>query len=847
MSGTTATTAAGAAPGPPSIRTAAHLGALSALGVAQPLLEEAATTPEYFVVRGGGAWDFLALACLGPPLAAIALTALAGRVAGGAPRRRLETLLLGVFAAAIAALVLKQAAALPGIIAVPLALLLGGAFSAAYRRRRGLRLFLDALAVLALAVPALFVAAPSMRPLLFSGTFEPPTPPHLERPAPVVLVIFDELPTDSLLGPGGGIDGARFPGFARLASTATWYRRAHTPAYGTLSSIPVILSGVEAQEPLLPTVYDYPRNLFTLLRDSHLTVAEEPLTQLRPDPEQGPASAGDARGLGSLPAEMGLLYLHRVAPADWSRYLPNVTTSWDAFRRRARGDAGSKGHGGGDRGGTFRAFVESIRAGDRPPLAVIHSLLPHHPWHYLPSGRRYDTGDELYIDGLRQEELGTRDGRWRSDPQAVLRAYRRHLLQVGFADRLLGELLDRLESEGLFDDALVVVTADHGIHFEPGAPVRQAGPRTWRGVARVPLLVKYPRQGAAEVDDAIRRTTDIVPTVFDALGASGDWPMDGSSLRRPPPAGRGEPEHLTPATGIAEVWHAATGGDPAMLGPAAAALVGRPLPEILGAGSPSGFRAILDRHARVLDLASRGPEADLLPVRITGRLAPAGPGAPVPNQVDLALAVDGVVAATARAQGTPGGPTTFAFLMPESFAAGGFTELELAALRPSTIDPGVPTLEPVTLEAPTRYRLLDGRLIGPEGPLAEVSGGQGEAVALSFEGLGHRIEIFGWATDPDGRPAVKVLAFDGERFAGSADVDLETSPFAMRYLLGARSTAGFRMFVAATADGGTQDPAAGTPADGLRLFALFDDGTTAEVRHQRRHLPAADANGPFSL
>ena len=59
-----------------------------------------------------------------------------------------------------------------------------------------------------------------------------------------------------------------------------------------------------------------------------------------------------------------------------------------------------------------------------------------------------------------------REGRWTEDESAVLRAYQRHLLQVRFADALLGDVLAQLRHVGLYDDALVVVTSDHGASFQ---------------------------------------------------------------------------------------------------------------------------------------------------------------------------------------------------------------------------------------------------------------------------------------------------------------------------------------------------------------------------------------------
>ena len=45
----------------------------------------------------------------------------------------------------------------------------------------------------------------------------------------VVLIVLDELPTQSLLDATGGIDSARFPNLAAFADDATWYR--HTPRW----------------------------------------------------------------------------------------------------------------------------------------------------------------------------------------------------------------------------------------------------------------------------------------------------------------------------------------------------------------------------------------------------------------------------------------------------------------------------------------------------------------------------------------------------------------------------------------------------------------------------------------
>ena len=60
------------------------------------------------------------------------------------------------------------------------------------------------------------------------------------------------------------------------------------------------------------------------------------------------------------------------------------------------------------------------------------------------------------------------------DPFLTRHNEQRYLLQLGFVDRLIGRLLRRLKAQRMYDDTLVVVTADHGISWQSGV-ARPAG------------------------------------------------------------------------------------------------------------------------------------------------------------------------------------------------------------------------------------------------------------------------------------------------------------------------------------------------------------------------------------
>ena len=126
--------------------------------------------------------------------------------------------------------------------------------------------------------------------------------------------------------------------------------------------------------------------------------------------------------------------------------------------------------------------------------------------------------------------------RWGASRFLVDQALQRDLLQVGYVDSIVGVLLRRLKAVGLYDRALVVVTADHGISFEPGGFPRIVSKDNVADIAGVPLFVKYPGQQLGTIDRRAAETIDVVPTIADVIGARIPWHVDGRSLRAAPVA-----------------------------------------------------------------------------------------------------------------------------------------------------------------------------------------------------------------------------------------------------------------------------------------------------------------------
>lgn len=121
-----------------------------------------------------------------------------------------------------------------------------------------------------------------------------------------------------------------------------------------------------------------------------------------------------------------------------------------------------------------------------------------------------------------------------------------------WTDAALGEVLDALRAHGLYDEALVIVTADHGEEFfEHGAKGHKKNLHA--ETVRVPLVIKYPGQREGARDDRLVSLVDVVPTVLDVVAQEPAASLEGFSLR-----GAAPPDRAI-AFDLHATWYAAGG------------------------------------------------------------------------------------------------------------------------------------------------------------------------------------------------------------------------------------------------------------------------------------------------
>ena len=677
-----------------------HLAVLASFALAQPLFDLLKDNPEFFAARGSTSFDIVSfglLLVLVPPLLLLGLELLAG-LAHERARQVLHLVFLAVLVALIAAQALKKAVDASDVVLIVVSVLVGVAAAVAYTRAEGVRSFLSILSPAPAVFVILFLFFSPVSDLIFEGEAKAKSVGRVVR-APVVVVLLDEFPEESMLDRTGHVDRVRYPALASLERNATWFRNAYAVYDSTERAQPAIMDGNYPEKDKLPTSADHPNSIFSLFGKTHrMNVSEEATSVCSRDlceDERLDESYGSR--MSSMAEDLGLVWLHVASPPDIEHDLPSVSENWGNF---GGGEPGGGGGGGGSPGAgspdqanvrsnlnrnrnhRFQEWIQKIQPGARPGFNFKHSLLPHVPWQYLPSGKQYRRVAKDPIPGLSKESY--------NDEGQIESLYQRHLLQLGFTDKILGDLFRHLKEEGLYDKSLIVVAADHGVAFMRGRRDRRKLDRANAAqIAPIPLFIKAPHQKRPAVNDALVETVDILPTIFDVLNVDPKVKMDGRSALSPEVRKRRtlrillrdsfEPLRIPKEQFVREKQ----------------AMLARKL-RLFGSGSdgPERFYRIGPHQEllgrRVADLpvsAGGGPQVELIgpdeyarvedptvPLHVVGRVK--GPGAGTPR--DVAVAVNGRIVALSRTfKLATNGEELMGAITPESAYHRGRTKVEV--------------------------------------------------------------------------------------------------------------------------------------------------------------------------
>ncbi len=312
----------------------------------------------------------------------------------------------------------------------------------------------------------------------------------------IILVVWDATRADHISAYGYERDTT--PNLAALAKTATVFDNAQASGSWTIPSVASLFTGLFGQNHKVDYaatkgIVDIPTQTTTLAETLH---------------DQG--------------------YFTALFTAQSVYYQPGYQQGFDMHELTG--------------GGSFKDKVVQAmdKAGDKPVFMVLYWLNPHSPYtppklHDIfsdPNGPQVDIvlkpedakkpGDHPH-DDVNSGRVTLSDAEW-----AQLEA--RYDGELHSNDQKMQNCLDRYARYRSLDDAVFVMTADHGEMFND-----RDQQRTWHGWPthenqHVPLVIKAPGQKTGNHVSTQVRGIDIYPTVLELAGASLEHPVNGESL-----------------------------------------------------------------------------------------------------------------------------------------------------------------------------------------------------------------------------------------------------------------------------------------------------------------------------
>jgi len=115
------------------------------------------------------------------------------------------------------------------------------------------------------------------------------------------------------------------------------------------------------------------------------------------------------------------------------------------------------------------------------------------------------------------------------DPKQLrqwVEAYDRGIAQV---ERQIGIVVAKLQTLGIYDNTLLIVTSDHGEAFGENG-LMEHPVSVYQNQIHVPLVIKYPRQTTSSTVTEAVSGVDLLPTILEIAGVAVQPSVDGVSL-----------------------------------------------------------------------------------------------------------------------------------------------------------------------------------------------------------------------------------------------------------------------------------------------------------------------------
>lgn len=495
------------------------LTAVFVIAVAQPLLDVMSNSPDFFVSRNNNASDIivLVLMLILAPLGFFILIEGAAFLINKEFYRYTHLFFFLVLLAILFIRVLNsfmdniflEAAVSVALATLAILILFSSEVSLTFSRF---------LILSILVVPFSFMFLSPVKQLIFPKSQALAVVSPAKKTTPVFFIIFDEFRLPTILNKEGNINKNLFPNFYSFSEKSTWYPDYTTNAFFTTAAVPGILTGSRPRgSNISATLGNYPNNLFTLMKGYSVNSYEE-ITQLCPrdrckNLDSDSSNTSSIQRKEELIRDIVPISGKILLPKHLAESMPEVNEGFTKFFE------------GGKEINVPEILKNKLDGFVYKPstLNFLHIMLPHNPWVVTPTGDIYN---KTILD------RASEDGRvWDVDVNGIDFPYRRHVLQTGYADTVLGDIVNRIKEQGVWDESMIVVLGDHGVSFK-GPPAHRRWPdeETFGEVANTLLMIKYPWQKKGKVSELPAQSVDVLPTILEAVQVETDYKPEGKSL-----------------------------------------------------------------------------------------------------------------------------------------------------------------------------------------------------------------------------------------------------------------------------------------------------------------------------
>lgn len=192
-------------------------------------------------------------------------------------------------------------------------------------------------------------------------------------------------------------------------------------------------------------------------------------------------------------------------------------------------------------------FIESFKGG-RPLFLAVGFVAPHTPFRapakywdlyrrqdlVLPEHDSWPAGSDDYMIGDSEPaQYYTTFGYakpWRADREQSRELLHGHYATISYIDALTGELIRSLKNAGLYNDTLIVFTADHGYH--EGEHGYWGKHNLWDKSLQVPLIIVDPDRPGPRAVTRLTEHVDVFPSLCALAGLGKPGFLEGEDFTR---------------------------------------------------------------------------------------------------------------------------------------------------------------------------------------------------------------------------------------------------------------------------------------------------------------------------